>query len=154
MNPTKMKIILAVSVAVNVALIAVMLQLKSGYEEQAQASYKAATTSYTESVKSVLNAQNAYIQGSNAIWQIAFETTSQKLSKAAFDARVAALDSAKTLNPQTNGDVTTLSCGDGCSVPFTFKNGQFASFDAQALSQPTSQKFQIQSPAPFQFNAK
>ncbi len=155
MNPKKMKLILAVSVLLNALLVVIMLVCKDGYNTQAQDSYKTATTAYTKSVKNVLNAQNAFIQGSNAIWQIAFETSAKNLSQKDFNARVAALDSAKILNPQENGDVISLSCGEGCSVPFTFKNGKFVSVDTKALSSVSaSEKFQVAAPAPFEFNAK
>ena len=44
MDSKKMKLILAVSIVVNIALIVIMLVLKNGYKEQAQVAYKAATT--------------------------------------------------------------------------------------------------------------
>ena len=64
-----MKLILAVSVAVNVALLVIMFALKSGYAEQAQASYKVATKAYTDQVAKTVKAQNDFIQKGNLIWQ-------------------------------------------------------------------------------------
>lgn len=155
MDPKKMKLILAVSIVVNIALIVIMLVLKNGYKEQAQVAYKAATTAYTNQVSKVVNAQNAFIKNGNLLWQLIFEATSQNLSKEAFDVRVAALDSAKVLNPQTNGNETALSCGTDCLVKFTFKGGNFAGVDYKALSSVSpSATFSVSKPAPFDFQAK
>ena len=90
-----MKIILAFSVTVNVALLVIMFALKSGYAEQAQASYKVATKAYTDQVAKTVNAQNEFIKKGNLVWQLTFEVTAQNLSKSAFDARIAALDEGK-----------------------------------------------------------
>ena len=65
-----MKLILAVSIVVNIALIVIMLVLKNGYKEQAQVAYKAATTAYTNQVSKVVNAQNAFIKNGNLINKI------------------------------------------------------------------------------------
>ena len=155
MDSKKMKLILAVSVAVNVALLVIMFALKSGYAEQAQASYKVATKAYTDQVAKTVKAQNDFIQKGNLIWQLTFETTAQNLSKSAFDARVAALDEGKLLNPQTSGEVTTLSCGENCKVSFTFKGGKFVSVDNQELvALSPSVTFKVKAPAPFSFKEK
>jgi len=152
MDSKKMKIILAFSVAVNVALLVIMFALKSGYAEQAQASYKVATKAYTDQVAKTVNAQNEFIKKGNLVWQLTFEVTAQNLSKSAFDARIAALDEGKVLNPQTSGDVTTLSCGEKCKVSFTFKNGKFVSADYQELvALSPSATFKVEAPAPFSF---
>lgn len=155
MDLKKMKLLLAVSIALNVALVVIMLIIKSDYKEQAQVSYKAATTAYTDQVSKVVNAQNAYITTGNRLWQIIFETTSKKLSKADFDARVAEIDVDKSLHAQTSGDVTTLSCGADCQVLFTFRGGKFVSVDYKALSSMSpSATFSVSKPEPFQFETK
>lgn len=155
MDPKKMKLILAVSVAVNIALIVIMLVLKNGYKDQAQEAYKVSTKTYTDQVASVVNAQNTFIKTGNALWQIIFETTAQNLSQAAFNARVAELDADELLNPQTTGNETTLSCGADCAVKFTFKNGKFVSVDYKALASISpAATFSVSKPAPFNFQAQ
>ena len=155
MDLKKMKLILAASIALNVALVVIMLVLKSDYKEQAQVSYGAATKAYTDKVSQVVKAQNDFIKSGNNIWQIIFETTSKKLSKADFDARVAELDADKVLNAETSGDVTSLSCGADCKVLFTFQKGNFVSVDYKALSELSpSATFAVSKPSPFQFETK
>jgi len=67
MDPKKMKIIIAVSIVVNVILVIVMMTLKQGYKEQAQQSVAVSTKAYTDEVARVVNAQNAFIATSNAM---------------------------------------------------------------------------------------
>lgn len=155
MDLKKMKLILVASIALNVALVVIMLIIKSDYKEQAQVSYGKATKAYTDEVSQVVKSQNEFIANGNRIWQIIFETTSKKLSKSDFDARVAALDTANALKSETSGDVTSLSCGADCKVLFTFRKGSFVSVDYRALSQLSpSATFAVSKPSPFQFETK
>lgn len=155
MDAKKMKIVLGISVVLNVALLVVLLSLKEGYKQQAQDSVKISTKFYTENVAKVVNAQNDFITNGNKIWQLVFETSANALSKAAFDARVAALDSAGKLLPKTSGDETSLFCGADCKVVFTFKAGKFVGVDYSALSKLSPDAtFSVEKPAPFQFKNK
>lgn len=155
MDLRKMKMVLIASIALNVALVVTMLVLKSDYKEQAQVSYKQATKAYTDEVSQVVSAQNDFIRTGNRIWQIVFETTSRKLSRSDFEARVAELDADKSLKLRTEGDVSKLSCGADCDVLFTFRNGKFVSADYKALTQISpAAAFSVRKPSPFQFETK
>lgn len=155
MDPKKMKLVLAASVALNIVLIVVMMVLKSGYQEQAQASYKAETKAYTDQTSQVVNAQNEFIRNGNKLWQIVFESVTQKLSRVDFDARLSALDPEKSLKPETSNDQVSLSCGAECHVRFQFKNGKFDSVDYKELTALSpAATFSVAKPAPFRFEAK
>lgn len=155
MNPKKMKLVLAASVALNVVLIVVMMVLKSGYKEQAQASFAAESKAYTDQTSQIVNAQNEFITNGNKIWQIVFESVTQKFSRADFDARLSAIDPEKTLKPETSNDQVSLSCGVECHVRFQFKNGKFESVDYKEFAAISpSATFSVAKPAPFRFEAK
>jgi len=61
MDSKKMKIIIAISIVINVILIIVMMTLKQGYMEQAQSVVASSTKAYTDQVAKVVNSQNEFI---------------------------------------------------------------------------------------------
>ena len=155
MDAKKMKIVLGVSVAVNVVLIVLMFTLKSGYKEQALKAVSTSTKSYTDQVAKVVNAQNTFISTTNMIWQLTFETLSGNRSEAAFNARLAAIDTGHQLQVSKTSGTTTIACGTGCSVNYQFAGGKLVKADYAALYKfsPESE-FSVAAPPAFDFQMK
>lgn len=156
MDSKKMKIIIAISIVINVILIIVMMTLKQGYMEQAQSVVASSTKAYTDQVAKVVNSQNEFIAKSNAIWQLIFESLqSGDKSQTAFKARLAAIDTAKILQvTEVSGNVQ-IACGEGCNVSFVFAGGNLKSVDYSALaSLAPEQEYTLTAPPAFQFQAK
>ncbi|MFA6623015.1 MAG: hypothetical protein WCS54_02785 [Fibrobacteraceae bacterium] len=155
MDAKKMKIILGVSIAVNVVLIVLMFTLKSGYKEQAQKAVSVSTKAYTDQVAKVVNAQNTFISTSNMIWQLTFETLSGDRSESAFDARLAAIDTGHQLQVSKASGKTTIACGAGCSVSYQFAGGNLVKADYAALySFAPESEFSVMAPPAFNFQMK
>ena len=155
MDAKKVKIILGVSVVVNIVLVILMLTLKSGYKEQAQTAVSVSTKAYTEQVAKVVNAQNTFISMSNMIWQLTFETLSRDRSESAFDARLAAIDTGHQLQVSKASGKTTIVCGAGCSVSYQFSGGNLVKADYAALySFAPESDFSVMAPPAFNFQMK
>lgn len=170
----KMKIVFITNIVIIIALIVVMLSLKEGYKEQAQTVVRESTSAYTAEINKTLYAQGLFIDEWNLVWELVFESLNNKdRCLASFDKRVAALEASYLANPKNKAKLEkwglkelkikvdgksnsrTVSCGDGCAVVFEFAGTNLKSVDYSALAAVNlSEKFKINQPASFNFNAK
>lgn len=109
MNNKKFKILLAVDVVLVIGLFALMMVLKSGYQETSKKALDSQIGSYKENADALLLDMWRSVDQMGMAWQLVFKTLESNQTEAAFDANVKAIEENKEARERQRSHMLTAA---------------------------------------------